>query len=68
MMKVLGICGSLRQASFNAMALRAARKLAPPGMEIAMADIAGIPMYNDDVRLAGEPAPVAELKAQVRAA
>ena len=67
-MKVLGICGSLRQASFNAMALRAARKLAPPGMEIAIADIAGIPMYNDDVRLAGEPAPVAELKAQGRAA
>lgn len=67
-MKVLGICGSLRQASFNAMALRAARKLAPAGMEIAIADLSGIPMYNDDVRVAGEPEAVVAFKAQVRAA
>lgn len=69
-MKVLGICGSLRQASTNAMALRAAQKLAPPGMEIAIADISAIPLYNDDIRGSGgaEPAAVAELKAQVRAA
>ena len=67
-MKVLGICGSLRQASFNAMALRAAQKLAPAGMEITIADISKVPMYNDDVRLAGEPPAVVALKAQVRAA
>ena len=67
-MKVLGISGSLRQGSYNTMALRAAQKLAPAGMEIAIADIAAIPFYNDDVRLAGEPAAVAALKAQVRAA
>ncbi|MDB5751595.1 MAG: NADPH-dependent reductase family protein [Ramlibacter sp.] len=67
-MKILGICGSLRQASYNGMALRAARKLAPAGIEVEIADIAGIPMYNDDVRTAGEPAAVARLKAQVRAA
>lgn len=67
-MKVLGICGSLRQGSFNAMALRAAQKLAPAGMTVEIADISRIPMYNDDVRLAGEPAAVAELKEQVRAA
>lgn len=67
-MKVLGICGSLRKGSFNAMALRAAQKLAPAGMTLEIADISRIPLYNDDVRLAGEPAPVQELKAQVRAA
>ncbi|MBC5785268.1 NAD(P)H-dependent oxidoreductase [Ramlibacter sp. USB13] len=67
-MKVLGICGSLRKASFNAMALRAAQKLAPAGMEVEIADIAAIPLYNDDVRAAGEPAEVAALKAKVRAA
>ena len=67
-MKVLGICGSLRKASFNAMALRAAQKLAPQGMTIEIADISAIPLYNDDVRAAGEPASVAALKAQVRAA
>ncbi len=67
-MKVLGISGSLRKASFNSMALRAAQKLAPAGMEISIADISQFPMYNDDVRLAAEPAVVTALKAQVRAA
>lgn len=67
-MNVLGISGSLRQGSYNSMALRAAQKLAPAGIGITIADIAGIPLYNDDVRVAGEPASVAELKAKVRAA
>lgn len=67
-MKILGISGSLRQGSFNSMALRAAQKLCPPGMSIEIADIAAIPLYNDDVRTAGEPRAVADLKAKVRAA
>lgn len=67
-MKVLGISGSLRKASYNSMALRAAQKLAPAGMEISIADISQIPVFNDDVRAAGEPAPVTALKAQIRAA
>ena len=67
-MKVLGISGSLRKGSYNSMALRAAQKLAPAGMEISIADISQVPMYNDDVRAAGEPAAVTALKAQVRAA
>ncbi len=67
-MKVLGISGSLRKGSYNSMALRAAQKLAPQGMSIEIADISRIPLYNDDVRAAGEPAEVAALKAQIRAA
>lgn len=67
-MKVLGISGSLRKGSYNSMALRAAQKLAPAGMTIEIADISAIPMYNDDVRTAGEPQAVQELKAKVRAA
>ncbi len=67
-MNVLGISGSLRQGSYNTMALRAAQKLAPAGMQISIADIASIPLYNDDVRAAGEPEAVTALKAQVRAA
>jgi chromate reductase len=67
-MKVLGICGSLRQGSYNAMALRAAQKLAPAGITVDIADIAAIPMFNDDLRAAGEPQAVADLKARVRAA
>jgi chromate reductase len=67
-MKVLGITGSLRKGSFNTLALRAAQKLAPAGMDVSIADISQIPLYNDDVRAAGEPAAVTALKAQVRAA
>ncbi|MDB5857032.1 MAG: NADPH-dependent reductase family protein [Ramlibacter sp.] len=67
-MKVLGISGSLRKGSYNSMALRAAQKLAPEGIVIEIADIGRIPMYNDDVRAAGEPAEVTALKAQIRAA
>lgn len=67
-MNILGISGSLRKGSYNSLALRAAQKLAPAGVKIDIADIGRIPMYNDDVRAAGEPAEVAALKAQVRAA
>jgi chromate reductase len=67
-MNVLGISGSLRQASYNTMALRAAQKLAPEGMRIEIADISTIPLYNDDVRAAGYPDSVAQLKERVRAA
>jgi chromate reductase len=48
-MNVLGISGSLRQGSYNSMALRAAQKLAPEGMRIDIADIGAIPMYNFSV-------------------
>ena len=67
-MNVIGISGSLRKGSYNSMALRAAQKLAPAGMTLTIADIADIPMYNDDVRAAGEPEVVLALKAQIAAA
>jgi chromate reductase, NAD(P)H dehydrogenase (quinone) len=67
-MNVLGISGSLRQGSYNAMALRAARKLAPAGMQITIGDIRPIPLYDDDVRAQGFPPAVQALKDQVRAA
>jgi chromate reductase, NAD(P)H dehydrogenase (quinone) len=66
-MNVIGISGSLRQGSFNSMALRAACKLAPEGMHIDIADLAPIPLYNDDVRNAGWPDSVTELKERIRA-
>jgi NAD(P)H-dependent FMN reductase len=48
--RILGIAGSLRRGSFNAVTLRAAQELAPPGMTIDSFDIAPIPLYNEDVR------------------
>ncbi|MBZ8133732.1 NADPH-dependent FMN reductase [Afifella sp. IM 167] len=53
--KVLALSGSLRRASYNTALLRAAAELAPAGMTIEIYDLADIPMYNDDVRLAGFP-------------
>jgi chromate reductase len=58
MVKVLGISGSLRKGSYNTMALKAAQKLAPPGMTIERFDLRPIPIYDDDVRAAGFPEPV----------
>ena len=66
--KVLGICGSLRQASFNRAALRTAIKLVPDGMTVEEADISAIEPYNEDVFAKGFPAAVEVLRQQIAAA
>jgi chromate reductase len=64
---ILGIAGSLRKASYNRAALRAAQQLAPEGAEIEIFDLEGIPAFSQDAE--GEPpAKVTELKEKVRAA
>ena len=68
MVRVLGIAGSLRHGSFNAATLRAAQEVAPAGMTIEIFDIAPIPLYNEDVRQQSFPAPVADLRARIKAA
>lgn len=68
MTRILGISGSLRAGSYNRALLRAAAELAPPGVEIDHFDLSSIPPYNGDVDAAGDPAPVASLKAAVREA
>ncbi len=49
--KILGLPGSLRAGSFNTGLLRAARELAPAGVEVEIADISAIPLYNEDLNL-----------------
>ena len=66
--KVLGICGSLRNGSFNRMALRVAQELAPAGMKVDVADISAFPLYNEDVRAQGFPPPVQTFRDQIAAA
>ena len=66
--RVLGISGSLRQASWNTIALRAAQKLAPAGMVIEICEIRDLPFYDGDVEAAGMPASVAAFRAKVAAA
>src|SRR5918999_2904731 len=67
-LKILGICGSLRKASFNMAALRACRELMPPGMRLEIASIADMPMYNQDVFDAGMPEPVKRIRGEIAAA
>ena len=67
-LSVLGICGSLRKASLNMMALRACRELLPEGMALEIADISDLPIFNQDVLDAGMPAPVKRFREQVGAA
>lgn len=67
-MRVLGIAGSLRKASFNRALLRAAQELAPKEMEITVFDLAPIPPYNEDVEKEGDPGPVKALKDAIRSA
>jgi len=68
MTSLLGISGSLRQASYNSALLRAAMQLVPEGTQIEVGSIKGIPLYDGDVEVAsGIPEPVRALKAQILA-
>ncbi|GAA4801524.1 NADPH-dependent FMN reductase [Lysobacter hankyongensis] len=68
MTRILGISGSLRAASFNTALLRAARRAAPEGVEIEIATLHGIPLYDGDLEAAtGIPEAVDALKARIRA-
>ena len=67
-MRIVGIAGSLRKASYNRSLLRAAQGLAPAGMTIEIADLDDIPLYNADVEALGDPPAVAALKAAITAA
>lgn len=66
--RLLGIAGSLRAASFNRALLRAAAELAPSGVEITTFDELGaLPFYDGDVEAAGDPIAVRSLRAAIDA-
>ncbi|HEY3076752.1 MAG TPA: NADPH-dependent FMN reductase [Burkholderiales bacterium] len=67
-LKVLGICGSLRKASFNMAALRACGEMMPEGMSLTIARIDDIPIFNQDVFDAGIPEAAKRLRAEVAVA
>ena len=66
-MRVMGLCGSLRRASFNRALLAAAVELAPQGMEIQVWDRLGeVPHYDGDLDSdEARPEPVVELKRSI---
>jgi chromate reductase len=61
-MRVLGFAGSLRRASYNRGLIRAAVELAPSGIAVEVFDLRDLPLYNQDVEDAGEPAAVVAFK------
>lgn len=65
MPRIVGISGSLRRGSFNSSLLRAAAELMPPGAELKIESIEGIPLYNADVEAEGIPPSVVALKKAV---
>ncbi|MFU8813615.1 MAG: NADPH-dependent FMN reductase [Balneolaceae bacterium] len=67
-MKIVAFAGSLRKESLNKALLRAAKELAPDGLEIELFDLAGIPLFNADLEAEGDPQRVAEFKEAIREA
>lgn len=66
-LSILGIAGSLRKASFNRAALRAAQKLAPEGSAVSIFELEGIPPFNQDEEI-HLPERVRQFKEAIRAA
>ena len=68
-LNIVGIAGSLRAGSTNRALLEATgRDLMPEGMTLEIAGIGDIPLYDDDVRKDGFPAPVTALGEKIAAA
>lgn len=67
--RILGICGSLRSASWNARLLRAAVELAPAAMRIDVYQgLRELPPYDADHDTEDGPAVVADLRERIHAA
>ncbi|KLK93554.1 NADPH-dependent FMN reductase [Microvirga vignae] len=67
--KLIGLSGSLRQASYNSALLRSAAGLMPEDSELVIETIRGIPLYDGDVEAAeGVPEQVSALKGAIAAA
>lgn len=65
-MRILAISGSLRAASFNTMALRAAQRLLPAGIEfVRYQGLADLPAFNPDREGINLPPPVRALRMTV---
>ena len=65
--KILGFAGSLRKDSYNKALLRTALEVLPPGVELEIFDIEGIPPFNQDLE-ASQPQKVKDFKTKIRAA
>ncbi len=65
-MKLLGVSGSLRAASYNTALLRAAQECASQDVTIEIFGLHDLPLFNQDVEDQGDPAPVTAWKNAIR--
>lgn len=66
LLDIVGLCGSLRAASLNRMALNLAAEAAPEGMRLEPVEIRDIPPFDGDLMVKGFPDPVARLRERIR--
>ena len=65
-MRLVGVSGSLRAASYNSALLRAAQAMTPDGVDLIEGSIRGVPLYDGDLeRDQGLPEAVVVLKALI---
>ena len=68
-LRILGISGSLRKASWNTAALHAVAELLPAGGSLTIAEIGDLPLMNQDLEHDGKfPAPVERLRGEILSA
>ncbi len=68
-MRILAVSGSLRAESYNTALARAARELAPDGVDLELyEDLAALPPYDADTDGEDPPAAVFDLRARIAAA
>jgi chromate reductase len=68
-MKILALCGSLREGSYNRMLLRAAAAAAPADVQVELHEsLKSIPPFDGDELARGYPAAAAKLREAIRAA
>ena len=66
MIKILGISGSLRKASYNTALLRTACDMVPDGISIETFDLSQLPLYNDDLAEDDPPSSVLDLRNSIK--
>ena len=61
-MRIVGICGSLRAASYNRGLMRAAAASLPEGVTLDVVEIGGLPLMNQDLEKPAWPEAVAAFR------
>jgi chromate reductase len=66
-LKIVGIAGSLRSASYSQIVLQSMVRMLPEGTEVEPIDIGSLPHYNEDIEREALPKTVASARALVAA-